>query len=132
MDTAPTPAPTVADLDRLARNALDLHEDLIALACCRIAERSAITPDSFSADPEMVAADTTLTEAVECEDYLVPVEVTGWAIVRRVWAVRIPIGGDDGEVEGDEVMTFATKAEADAYVAAALAEPPASPAATEG
>lgn len=112
---------TVADLDvlreRLER-ALDAVEDMTRAL---IADRAGAQPDAYAAAGSDVTPGITMAEAVEDVDHLYPMEVTGWAIVRRCWAVRVPIADADGEIDGVEIMEFPTKAEAEAFVASAEA-----------
>lgn len=112
---------TIAELDvireRLLR-ALDVVEDASQSA---IAGRSETQPDAYALAGDDVVSGAGLSEAMECCDMLAPVEVRGWAVVRRFWAVRVPIGGANGEIDGDDIMQFSTEAEADAFVASAEA-----------
>jgi hypothetical protein len=108
----------VADLDGLGeklQRALDAVEDMTRAV---VAGRAALAPDAYAAFEEAeVIPGGGLEEAVELTDYLTPERVRGWAVVEDFWAVRVPIGNEAGEVEGDEIMRFATLAEAEAYVA---------------
>jgi hypothetical protein len=45
------------------------------------------------------------------------VAVNGWAVVERRYGVHFQIGDADGNVDGDDVEMFATRAEAEAFAA---------------
>lgn len=110
---------TVADLDALRERltrALDAVEDMTS---AMIGARAETQPDAYALAGDDVVSGTGLAEAIECCDMLAPVEVRGWTVVRRFWAVRVPIGGADGEIDGDDIMQFSTEAEAAAFVASA-------------
>lgn len=55
-------------------------------------------------------------------DPMTPIEVNGVAIVSQRWAVMVPTGDGDGNWDGEEIMWFATRAEAEAYCAEGRAD----------
>lgn len=114
-------AVTVADMDYL-RDRLERAVDAVeTMTRGMIGERAGTEPDAFAIVGNDVVPGTSLDEALECMDHLDPIEVQGVAVVERFWAIRVPIGDANGDIEGTEIMRFATKAEAEAYVAEAEA-----------
>lgn len=114
--TAMVPPMAIAELDtireRLER-ALDAVEHMTRNL---VAGRAAVQPDAYAIVGEDVVSGTTLAEAIETCDALAPVEVQGWAVVSRFWAVAVPIADSDGSLDGTEIMQFSTRADADAFV----------------
>lgn len=115
----------VAELDALRERlerALDSVETMTRSAVeARAAARVGEDVDAYSLDGQDATAGVDLGDLLGMTDLLEPVQVRGWAVVRQFWAVRVPVSDGDGEYDGDEIMEFATKAEAEAYVAAATA-----------
>lgn len=110
---------TLAELD-VIRERLQRALDAVEHASHNVvAGRAETQPDAYALAGDDVVSGTGLAEAIECCDMLAPVEVRGWTVVRRFWAVRVPIGGADGEIDGDDIMQFSTEAEAAAFVASA-------------
>ena len=108
---------TASSLDRLRAAQQMVVDTLAEMAGEIVAGQAGTAVDSWAETGEDVRPDTSLAEAIECRDYLEPVEVTGWAPVARLWAVRLPIAGADGTVDDEEVETFATRAAAEAFIA---------------
>ncbi len=114
-------AVTVADLDSL-RDRLERAVDAVeTMTRDAVSDRAGTAPDAFAMVGDYVVPGTSLDEALECMDHMDPIEVQGFAVVERFWAVRVPIGDGNGDIEGTEIMRFPTKAEAEAYVASAEA-----------
>ena len=105
--------------DRLTRT-LDAVDDMAKILA---EERSGIAPDGYGLVGDDVVVGAALSEAVECSDHFEPVEVQAIAIVERFWVVKVPVADANGDIEGEEIMRFPTKEEADAYVKSAEAEP---------
>lgn len=114
---------TVADLDALRDRLERALAHVERMTAAKVAERAGIEPDAYSTT-EDIEAGTNLDEAMDLADSYDPVEVRGWAIVQRFWAVRVPIGDDGGHIEGHEIMRFDAKEQADAFVASAMSDPP--------
>ncbi|RVT96204.1 hypothetical protein EOD42_13895 [Rhodovarius crocodyli] len=116
MEAGPTGGVTAADLIALRRHLDRAAEQVSDLQGKVISTRSRFDADTFALAGDEVLPGYGVAEALDFQDFLVPVEVHAWAIVRRVWAVRVPIGDADGNHDGDEIMEFATKDEAEAFV----------------
>lgn len=112
---------------RAMLDALDRMRDKVEAALqVAIGERGAIEPDRWISDTLDSSDQASLRDVMDFAEDYDPVEVVGLAEVRRLWAVRIPIAGTDGEIEGHEIETFDTKEKADAFAKSALeAEQPA-------
>ena len=114
-------AVTVAELDvireRLQR-ALDAVDDMTRNL---VAGRAEAAPDAYALVGDDVVAGSDLADALDCCDHFDPVEVQGWAVVRRFWAVRVPVADAGGDMEGTEIMQFETEAETKAFVTSAEA-----------
>jgi hypothetical protein len=113
---------------RAMLDALDRMRDKVEAALqVAIGERGTIEPDRWISD-ELGLDDpcekSSLSDAMDFAEDYDPVEVIGLAEVRRLWAVRIPIAGADGEIEGHEIETFDTKEKADAFAKSALGDEP--------
>jgi len=112
---------TVAELDALRerlQRALDAVEDMTH---SMISSRAGTQADAYAVVGDEIAPGASLDEALEVVDHLYPMEVQGVAVVERFWAVRVPIGGGNGDIEGTEIMRFPTEAAAKEYVAEAEA-----------
>lgn len=112
---------TVADLDALRerlQRALDAVEDLTR---CMVNSRAGTKADAYAVVGDDIAPGASLDDALEVVDYLYPMEVQGVAVVERFWAVRVPIGDSNGDIEGTEIMRFPTEAAAKEYVTEAEA-----------
>ena len=56
-------------------------------------------------------------------DFFEVVAVDGYAVVERRYVVRIPIADSEGEVDGEEIVIFPSREEAEKYVAGFKSEP---------
>lgn len=110
------PPMAIAELDTI-RDRLELALDAVEhMTRSIVAGRAAVQPDAFAILGEDIMSGTTLAEVMETCNALVPVEVQGWAVVSRFWAVAVPIADGAGEPDGTEIMEFPTRAEAEAFV----------------
>lgn len=114
---------TIAEFDRLRDKLLDALNAITVMRAEVLAGRAALVPDAHAAAEcgGDVTLGSTVNDVMEDEAHFDPVEICGWALVRRFWAVCVPIHGADGEYEGDDIQQFATKAEAEAFIASAKA-----------
>ena len=114
---------TIGEFDRLRDKLLAALNAISVMRAEVLAGRTALVPDAHAAAEcgGEVILGSTVNDVMEDEAHWDPVEVCGWAMVRRFWAVSVPIRDVNGEYEGDEIMQFATKAEAEAFIASAKA-----------
>lgn len=113
---------TVTDLDTLRVRLQRAIHKVDDMTRALIAERAGTEADAYSTHQREVIPGATLGDALDDYDHLEVVEVTGWTVVRRFWAVPIPIGDGDGNIEGTEIVEFATRDAAEAYVSAVEAD----------
>lgn len=65
--------------------------------------------------PEELYADLEEALANSVYGFWTPIELVHVASGQRAWFVRVPIGTDDGDIDGEEHERFATEAEAQKY-----------------
>ncbi len=114
-------AVTVAELDALRER---LHRALDAvdeMTRSMVSDRAGTQADAYAVVGDDIFPGAGLDEALDMVEHLHPIEVQGVAVVERFWAVRVPIGDSNGDIEGTEIMRFQSEAAAKEYVAEAEA-----------
>lgn len=111
---------------------LPSHEQRAALAWVKLRleqdelARSAeahkgVEPKCWAVSPTTEFCDSAGEAVTEYGDDNEVVVLDGWAVVERRYAVLVPIGDDEGVIEGHEIMYFDTRELASAYIAEMLA-----------
>lgn len=115
---------TVSALDSLRDKLIDALDAVEEMSRNVTESRADTAPDTWGVAGDTFDPDTTLEEAMELYDHLTPMRVRGYAIVRDVFAVRVPISTDEyGMIDDEEIKTFPTLEEAQDFIRSVEAAP---------